>query len=174
VTYSDIRPTRFGPEPRMRLSTASGNSVSRRYKEQRSRRPSSSRMRIWSQFWSWFPVSHAAKSQVPKMSAKQQECDRAGNAQGAKDLSAINPAAPATMLALPSPGAAENRAPAGPLFAHSCRRRRRLRRASPALKSAHARPEPWPDSSFARIPFPANPDQDCRRIGATPGPVARG
>jgi hypothetical protein len=68
-------------------------------------------MRIWSQVWSWFPVSHTAKSQVPKMSAKQQECDRAGNAQGAKDLSAINPAAPATMLALPSPGAAENRAP---------------------------------------------------------------
>jgi len=25
VTYSDIRPTRFGPEPRMRLWTASGN-----------------------------------------------------------------------------------------------------------------------------------------------------
>ena len=65
-------------------------------------------MRIWSQVWSWFPVSHAAKSQVPKMSAKQQECDRAGNAQGAKDLSAINPAAPATMLALPGAGAAEN------------------------------------------------------------------
>jgi hypothetical protein len=85
----------------MRFWTASGNSVSRRYKEQRSRRPSSSRMRIWSQVWSWFPVSHAAKSQVPKMSAKQQECDRAGNAQGAKNLSAINPAAPATMLALP-------------------------------------------------------------------------
>ena len=84
----------------MRLWTASGNSVSRRYKEQRSRRPSSSRMRIWSQVWSWFPVSHTAKSQVLKMSAKQQACDRAGNAQGAKDLSAINPAAPATMLAL--------------------------------------------------------------------------
>ena len=67
----------------MRFWTASGNSVSRRYKEQRSRRPSSSRMRIWSQVWSWFPVSHAAKSQVPKMSAKQQACDRAGNAQGA-------------------------------------------------------------------------------------------
>ena len=33
VTYSGIRPTRFGPEPRMRLWTASGNSVSRRYKE---------------------------------------------------------------------------------------------------------------------------------------------
>jgi hypothetical protein len=44
------------------------------------------------------------------MSAKQQECDRAGKAQGAKDLSAINPAAPTTMLALPSAGAAENRA----------------------------------------------------------------
>ena len=72
----------------MRLWTASGNSVSRRYKEQRSRRPSSSRMRIWSQVWSWFPVSHTAKSQVPQMSAKQQECDSAGNAQGAKDPSA--------------------------------------------------------------------------------------
>jgi hypothetical protein len=67
-------------------------------------------MRIWSQVWSWFLVSHTAKSQVPQMSAKQQECDSAGNAQGAKDLSAINPAAPATMLALPSAGAAENRA----------------------------------------------------------------
>jgi hypothetical protein len=59
-------------------------------------------MRIWRQIWSWFLVSHTVKSQVPKMSPKQQECDRAGNAQGAKDLSAINPAAPATMLALPS------------------------------------------------------------------------
>jgi hypothetical protein len=38
----------------------------------------------------WFYVSHTAKSQVPQMSAKQQECDSAGNAQGAKDLSAIN------------------------------------------------------------------------------------
>ena len=56
----------------MRFWTASGNSVSRRYKEQHSRRPSSSRMRIWSQVWSWFSVSHTAKSQVPKMSAKQQ------------------------------------------------------------------------------------------------------
>ena len=49
------------------------------------------RMRIWSQVWSWFPVSHTAKSQVPKMWAKQQAC-HAGNAQGAKYPSAINPA----------------------------------------------------------------------------------
>jgi hypothetical protein len=67
-------------------------------------------MRIWSQVWTWFLVSHTAKSQAPQMSAKQQERDSAGNAQGAKALSAINPAAPATMLALPSAGAAENRA----------------------------------------------------------------
>jgi hypothetical protein len=65
-------------------------------------------MRIWSQVLTWFLVSHTAKSQVPQMSAKQQECDSVGSAQGAKDLSAINPAAPATMLALPGAGAAEN------------------------------------------------------------------
>ena len=66
-------------------------------------------MRIWSQVLTRFLVSHTAKSQVvPQMSAKQQECDSAGSDQGAKDLSAINPAAPATMLALPGAGAAEN------------------------------------------------------------------
>jgi hypothetical protein len=39
-------------------------------------------MRIWSQVLTWFYVNHTAKSHVPQMSAKQQECDSAGNAHG--------------------------------------------------------------------------------------------
>ena len=66
-------------------------------------------MRIWSQVLTRFLVSHTAKSQVvPQMSAKQQECDSAGSAQGAKDLSGNQSGCASDNARTAECGAAEN------------------------------------------------------------------